>query len=102
MDGLKLTNKAGVAGIARRAQFGELLEFDRQTSNSDGVLRTSPRGWFTFAHISFGLLFLFGHWWHASRTLYRDLLSGIDKDASVPASFGDFMKVGDVATVWIR
>lgn len=102
LDGLKLTNKAGVAGIARRAQFGELLEFDRQTSNSDGVLRTSPRGWFTFAHISFGLLFLFGHWWHASRTLYRDLLSGIDKDASVPASFGDFMKVGDVATVWIR
>lgn len=85
LDGLKLTNKASVAGIARRAQFGELLEFDRQTSNSDGVLRTSPRGWFTFAHISFGLFFLFGHWWHASRTLYRDLLSGIDKDASVPA-----------------
>ena len=59
-------------------------------SVSDGVLRTSPRGWFTFAHISFATLFLFGHWWHASRTLYRDLLSGIDKDASVPATFGGF------------
>ena len=35
-------------------------------------------------------------------TLYRDLLSGIDKDASVPATFGGFLKVGDVATVWVR
>ena len=70
-DGVKITNKSGVAGIARRAQFGELLEFDRQSTNADGVLRTrtSPRGWFPFAHLSFGLLFLFGHWWHASRTL---------------------------------
>jgi len=88
--------------LARRAQFGEMLEFDRQTTDADGVLRTSPRGWFTFAHISFGLLFLFGHWWHASRTLYRDLLSGIDKDASIPATFGGFLKVGDLTTVWLR
>ena len=78
------------------------MEFDRLSGNADGVLRTSPRGWFTFAHITFSLLFLFGHWWHASRTLYRDLLSGIDKDASVPATFGGFLKVGDVATVWVR
>ena len=38
-------------------------------------LRTSPRGWFTFAHISFATLFLFGYWWHASRTLYRELVA---------------------------
>ena len=31
--------------LARRAQFGEMLEFDRQTTDADGVLRTSPRGW---------------------------------------------------------
>ena len=35
--------------------------------------------------------------------MYRDLLSGIDKDStrmhlSVPATFGGFLKVGDVAT----
>ena len=102
LDGLQLTNRASVASIARRAQFGEQLEFDRLSGNADGVLRTSPRGWFTFAHVTFSLLFLFGHWWHASRTLYRDLLSGIDKDASVPATFGGFLKVGDVATVWVR
>ena len=34
-----------------------------------------------------------------ARTLYRDLLSGIDKDASVPATFGGFLKVGDVANL---
>jgi photosystem II CP47 chlorophyll apoprotein len=40
------------------------------------VFRSSVRGWFTFAHLCFALLFLFGHWWHAARTLYRDLLLG--------------------------
>ena len=102
LSGLVLNSRTSVAGLARRSQFGEILEFDRRSSVSDGVLRTSPRGWFTFAHISFATLFLFGHWWHASRTLYRDLLSGIDKDASVPATFGGFLKVGDVSTVWMR
>jgi hypothetical protein len=39
-----------------------------RTSNLvDGVFRTSVRGWYTFAHLCFGLLFLFGHWWHASQ-----------------------------------
>jgi len=102
LDGIQVTNRVSVSSIARRAQFGELMEFDRQTGRSDGVLRTSTRGWFAFAHISFGLIFLFGHWWHASRVLYRDLLSGIDKDASVPATFGGFLKVGDASTVWVR
>ena len=102
LSGLALSSRASIASLARRSQFGEVLEFDRRSSFSDGVLRTSPRGWFTFAHISFAVLFIFGHWWHASRTLYRDLLSGIDKDASVPATFGGFLKVGDVDTVWLR
>lgn len=101
-NGMTLLEKSNVAGIARKGQFGELLQFDRKAKRSDGVLRTSSRGWFTFAHISFALFFLFGHWWHASRTLYRDLLAGIDKDASVPSSFGGFLKVGDSSTVWQR
>ena len=67
LDGLQLTNRASVASIARRAQFGEQLEFDRLSGNADGVLRTSPRGWFTFAHITFSLLFLFLGTFAASR-----------------------------------
>jgi photosystem II CP47 chlorophyll apoprotein len=82
-----------VAGLARTAQFGELLDFDRTSNLVDGVLRTSVRGWYTFAHLCFGLLFLFGHWWHASRTLYRDLLSGLESDASTLVEFGAFRKV---------
>ena len=101
LDGIELMNRPSVSGIVRRAQFGELLEFDRRTMGADGVLRTSPRGWFTFAHLTLGLLFLFGHWWYASRTLFRDLVSGIDKDASIPATFGGFLKVGDSATKWL-
>jgi photosystem II CP47 chlorophyll apoprotein len=74
LNGVKLDAPGTVAGLARTAQFGELLDFDRTSNLVDGVLRTSVRGWYTFAHLCFGLLFLFGHWWHASRTLYRDLL----------------------------
>lgn len=95
LNGVQLTSPVTVAALARSAQFGELLDFDRETVSADGVLRTSARGWFTFAHISFGLLFFFGHWWHASRTLYRDLLSGLEDDASTLVEFGVFSKVGD-------
>lgn len=94
LGGVKLTAPSTVAAIARTAQFGELLDFDRTSVGADGVLRSSVRGWFTFA-----LLFLFGHWWHASRTLYRDLLSGLEGDASTLVEFGAFRKVGDTTTL---
>ena len=97
LNGLELTSPATVAALARTAQFGELLDFDRESVNADGVLRTSVRGWFTFAHVSFGLLFFFGHWWHASRTLYRDLLSGLESDAGTLVEFGAYPKVGVVS-----
>jgi hypothetical protein len=41
----------------RRAQLGEIFELDRATLKSDGVFRSSPRGWFTFGHATFALLF---------------------------------------------
>ena len=98
LNGVRLDAPGTVAGLARTAQFGELLDFDRTSNLVDGVLRTSVRGWYTFAHLCFGLLFLFGHWWHASRTLYRDLLSGLESDASTLVEFGAFSKVGQVDT----
>ena len=64
---------------ARRAQLGEIFELDRATLKSDGVFRSSPRGWFTFGHASFALLFFFGHIWHGARTLFRDVFAGIDR-----------------------
>lgn len=81
---------------ARRAQLGEIFEFDRVTLQSDGIFRSSPRGWFTFGHLSFRLLFFFGHIWHGARTIFRDVFAGIDPDIDNQIEFGNFQKLGDL------
>jgi photosystem II CP47 chlorophyll apoprotein len=48
LDGVSFSNPATVKKYARRAQLGEIFEFDRSTLQSDGVFRSSPRGWFNF------------------------------------------------------
>nr|AEW12964.2 photosystem II CP47 chlorophyll apoprotein [Colacium vesiculosum] len=97
-DGLTFNDPASVKEFARRSQLGELFEFDRTTLESDGVFRTSPRGWFTFGHLSFALLFFFGHIWHGGRTLFRDIQSGIDPYMEDNIEFGAFQKLGDIST----
>ncbi|MCL7022290.1 hypothetical protein MKW94_018343 [Papaver nudicaule] len=87
-----------VKKYARRAQLGEIFELDRATLKSDGVFRSSPRGWFTFGHASFALLFFFGHIWHGARTLFRDVFAGIDPDLDSQVEFGAFQKLGDPTT----
>ena len=99
LDGQVITNPADVKTYARKAQLGEPFEFDRETLNSDGVFRTSPRGWFTYGHACFALLFFFGHLWHGSRTLFRDVFAGIDPDLDEEqVEWGAFQKVGDKST----
>ncbi|MGD1944137.1 MAG: photosystem II chlorophyll-binding protein CP47 [Leptolyngbyaceae cyanobacterium] len=96
LAGKTVTDPAQVKRIARKAQLGEPFEFDRETLESDGVFRTSPRGWFTYGHAVFALLFFFGHIWHGSRTLYRDVFAGIDPELSAEqVEWGFFQKVGD-------
>ncbi|OMO65233.1 Photosystem antenna protein-like protein [Corchorus olitorius] len=58
----------------------------------------SPRGWFTFGHASFALLFFFGHIWHGARTLFKDVFAGIDPDLDAQVEFGAFQKLGDPTT----
>ncbi|KAG5568928.1 hypothetical protein H5410_064051 [Solanum commersonii] len=70
----------------------------RATLKFDGVFRSSPRGWFTFGHASFALLFFFGHIWHGARTLFRDVFAGIDPDLDAQVEFGAFQKLGDPTT----
>ena len=48
LDGVSFSNPATVKKYARRAQLGEIFEFDRSTLQSDGVFRSSPRGWLIF------------------------------------------------------
>jgi photosystem II CP47 chlorophyll apoprotein len=99
LDGQTITDPALVKRYARKALLGEPFEFDRETLDSDGVFRTSPRGWFTYGHAVFALLFFFGHIWHGSRTLYRDVFAGVDPDLSEEqVEWGFFQKVGDKTT----
>jgi len=98
LAGKTYSDPATVKQFARRAQLGEVIEFDRATLDSDGVFRTSPRGWFTFGHAVFALLFFFGHLWHGSRTLFRDVFAGIDPDLGEQIEFGLFQKLGDTTT----
>nr|QIZ74369.1 CP47 chlorophyll apoprotein of photosystem II [Draparnaldia mutabilis] len=95
LDGVTFSDPATVKKYARRAQLGEIFEFDRATLQSDGVFRSSPRGWFAFGHVCFALLFFFGHIWHGARTLARDRFAGIDEDLNDQVEFGKFQKIGD-------
>jgi len=98
LDGLSFDDPATVKKYARKAQLGEIFEFDRAALNSDGVFRSSPRGWFTFGHLCFALLFFFGHIWHGARTIFRDVFAGIDPDLEEQIEFGAYEKVGDLST----
>jgi photosystem II CP47 chlorophyll apoprotein len=98
LDGVVFNDPATVKKYARRAQLGEIFEFDRSTLRSDGVFRSSPRGWFTFGHLFFALLFFFGHIWHGARTIFRDVFAGIDPDLDDQVEFGAFQKLGDIST----
>ena len=98
LDGLNFSDPTTVKKYARRSQLGEIFEFDRATLQSDGVFRSSPRGWFTFGHLSFALLFFFGHIWHGARTIFRDVFAGVDPDLEEQIEFGAFQKLGDVTT----
>jgi photosystem II CP47 chlorophyll apoprotein len=57
LDRVNFGDPAIVKKYARRAQLGENFELDRATLKSDGVFGSSPRGWFTFRHDTFALLF---------------------------------------------
>jgi photosystem II CP47 chlorophyll apoprotein len=83
---------------ARRAQLGEILEFDGATLKSDCVFHRSPRGWFTFGHATFALLFFFGHIGHGAKTLFRDVFASIDPNSDSQVEFGAFQKLKDPTT----
>jgi photosystem II CP47 chlorophyll apoprotein len=99
LDGQTFKDPGVVKRYARAAQLGEPFQFDRETLSSDGVFRTSPRGWFTFGHAVFALLFFFGHIWHGSRTIFRDVFAGIDPELSEEqVEWGFYQKLGDKST----
>ncbi len=98
LNGQTFKDANQVKQFARKAQGGEIFEFDREKLGSDGVFRTSPRGWFTFGHAVFALFFFFGHLWHGSRTIYRDVFAGVEADLEEQVEWGLFQKLGDPST----
>jgi len=87
-----------VKKIARKALYGELFRFDRETLAPDGVFRSNVRGWYAFAHVTFALLFFLGHLWHGGRAIFSPFLAGIGTESLEQAQFGAFDKLGDATT----
>jgi photosystem II CP47 chlorophyll apoprotein len=84
--------------FARRSQFGELFLFNRLWTQSDGLWRTSVRGWFSFAHLFLSALFLLAHLWHAARTFFSDIWTGVTVELVRDSEFGINVKLGDATS----
>jgi len=97
-NGTEYSTPSLVKNYARKAQFGEIFTFDKKTGLSDGVFRTSSRGWYSFSHVAFAFLFFFGHLWHAGRALFRDLWTGVAVLTPYQVEYGRNEKLGDDTT----
>ena len=95
LGGSETRNPSVVKTYARKSQFGETFSFDKKAVSGDGVFRTSPRGWYTFAHVVLSSLPFFGHLWHASRSLFRDLWTGVSTESMYDTEYGRNEKLGD-------
>jgi len=96
--GSELNTAPIVKNYARKAQFGSIFSFDRKTLRSDGVFRTSIRGWYTFSHVSLALLFLLGHLWHAARAFFKEIWTGVSFNKVEVVEYGYNEKLGDEST----
>lgn len=100
LSGTEYSTPSLVKSYARKAQFGQIFTFEKRTAGSDGVFRTSTRGWYSFSHVSLALLFLFGHLWHSGRALFRDLWTGIytTYESVAAVEYGRNEKLGEGTT----
>jgi photosystem II CP47 chlorophyll apoprotein len=100
LSGSEYSSPSLVKSYARKSQFGQIFTFDKRSSSSDGVFRTSSRGWYSFSHVTLSFIFLFGHLWHAGRALFKDLWTGIRTTyASVSSvEYGRNEKLGEFET----
>ena len=96
LNGSESKSPTVVKAYIRKAQFGETFTFEKKIVSGDGVFRTSARGWYTFTHIVLAALFFFGHLWHASRALFRDLWTGVSIENMFESEYGRNEKLGDM------
>jgi photosystem II CP47 chlorophyll apoprotein len=98
LNGTEYSTPSLVKIYARKAQFGSILAFNKNTALCDGVFRTSPRGWYSFSHICLSLLFLFGHLWHTNRAVFQDIWTGVTISSLVSIEYGMNEKLGNYTT----
>lgn len=98
-SGSELNRAPLVKNYARKAQFGSIFSFDRKTVRSDGVFRTSIRGWYTFSHATFAIFFLLGHLWHAARAFFKEIWTGVSFNNVETIEYGYNEKLGDDSTI---
>ena len=72
LNSAEYSSPSRIKSYARKAQFGEIFTFEHITPSFEGIFRTSSRCWYSFTHTTLTVLFLFGHLWHAGRSVYRD------------------------------
>jgi photosystem II CP47 chlorophyll apoprotein len=98
LNGVSYSSGSLVKNYARKAQFGEIFTFEKKTASSDGLWRTSIRGWYSFSHVTFSFIFLFGHLWHAARSLFKDVWTGVLILSQSKLEYGRNEKLGDDTT----
>ena len=94
LNGSETNTPAVVKAYGRNEKFGETFAFDKKGVSGDGVFRTSIRGWYTFTHVLLSSIFFFGHLRHASRSLFRDLWTGVTVDSMYETDYGRNEKFG--------
>ena len=96
LNGTSYSTHGITKDYARKAQLGEIFTFDNSTSRfTDGVFRTSPRGWYSFSHVAALLLAFIGHLWHGSRAVYKDIWTGVTIESLHQVEYGLYEKLGD-------
>ena len=95
MGNSKYSRPSIVKAYARKAQFGSIFQFDKKTAKSDGLFRTTCRGWYCFAHTSLSIVFWFGNLWHGARSIFKEVWNGVTA-ATIPlVEYGRVEKLGD-------
>ena len=64
LEGSLVKSPSIVKNFARKAISGEIFSFIRNLGQgfyADGVFRSSSRGWFSFSHLSLGIILFLGH-----------------------------------------
>jgi photosystem II CP47 chlorophyll apoprotein len=100
LSGTEYSRPSIVKNYARKALNGEIFTFDKNVGlvTADGVFRTSPRGWYSFAHITLAFIFFFGHLWHASRAFFKEVWTGVRIASTYDVEYGSNEKLGDGKT----